>query len=162
LIALSTGYVTYDVILCVFELGYSFKSGADFIAHHLLGIVGAGCVLVAGRFNVALSAGNLMSEWTSFSMNHRWRMLKHKMSEGTGFIVVNAIFFFSYFFVRVVFMAMLLLRNYQIQHQFDIFSDPAIVSGCAVMSTVLQIGLYVIQLYWFYLIFGAFLRTIQG
>jgi len=89
-------------------------------------------------------------------------MLKHKMSEGTGFIVVNAIFFFSYFFVRVVFMAMLLLRNYQIQHQFDIFSDPAIVAGCAVMSTVLQIGLYVIQLYWFYLIFGAFLRTIQG
>lgn len=78
LIALSTGYVTYDVFLCIFELGYSFKQGADFIFHHILGIVGAAAVIVAGRFNVALSAGNLVSEWTGFPMNLRWRMLMHK------------------------------------------------------------------------------------
>ena len=59
-------------------------------------------------------------------------------------------------------MGMLLLRNYQIQHHFDIFTDPSLVSSCAVASTVLQVGLYIIQLYWFYLIFGAFLRTLQG
>ena len=162
LIALSTAYVTYDIILCIFELNYSFTQGADFIVHHILGILGAAAVMVSGRFNVALSAGNLMSEWTGFAMNHRWRMLKHKQSDGVGFIVVNAIFFFSYLFVRVIFMGMLILRNYQIQHSFDIFSDPPLVSVAAVVSTALQIGLYVIQLYWFYLIFGAFLNTLQG
>jgi len=33
---------------------------------------------------------------------------------------------------------------------------------CAVLSSVFQVGLYVIQLFWFKLIFGAFLRTIKG
>jgi len=78
LIAISTGYVTYDTFICITELGYTMRNGADFIGHHIVGIIGAFCVIVAGRFNVALSAGNLVSEWTSFSMNQRWRMLKHK------------------------------------------------------------------------------------
>ena len=66
---ISTGYVTYDLILCVFELGYTLKQGGDFILHHIVGMIGAYAVLVCGRFNVALSAGNLVSEWTSFPMN---------------------------------------------------------------------------------------------
>jgi len=70
--------VTYDVFICMFELGYTLSKGGDFIAHHIVGIIGAFSVIVAGRFNVALSAGNLFSEWTSFPMNFRWRMLKHK------------------------------------------------------------------------------------
>lgn len=112
LIAISTGYVTYDVFICVFELGYTLSKGGDFIAHHIVGIIGALCVIVAGRFNVALSAGNLFSEWTSFPMNHRWRMLKHKMTEGFPFLLVNAVFFGGYVVARVFFMAWLLYRNY--------------------------------------------------
>ena len=162
LIALSTGYVTYDVFICFFELGYTMKKGGDFIVHHIVGIVGALAVVVAGRFSVALSAGNLFSEWTTFPMNMRWRMLKHKQAEGLPFMAVNALFFMMYIFVRVVFMGQLLIRNYQIQQAFDIFSDPPIVSVCAVASTALQVMLYLIQLYWFKLIFGAFLSAIQG
>lgn len=162
LIAISTGYVTYDVFICVFELGYSLSKGGDFIAHHIVGIIGALCVLVAGRFSVALSAGNLFSEWTSFAMNHRWRMLKHKMTEGCGFMLVNAVFFLGYVVARVVFMAVLLYKNYQIQQVFAISSDPPIVYYCAIASTVLQFMLYVIQMFWFKLIFGAFMRTMKG
>ena len=77
-------------------------------------------------------------------------------------MLVNAIFFFSYIACRIIFMGLLLLRNYQIQKVFDIFSDPPIVAGCAIISTMLQVGLYLIQLYWFKLIFGAFMRTMQG
>lgn len=69
LITISCGYVTYDLFLCILELGYTMKSGADFIMHHIVGMIGAYAVMVAGRFNVALSAGNLFCEWTSFSMN---------------------------------------------------------------------------------------------
>ena len=162
LIAISTGYVTYDLGLCILELGYTMKKGGDFIIHHVVGIIGALAVLVSGRFNVALSAGNLFSEWTSFPMNQRWRMIKHGQGEGVVYMLVNAIFFFGYIAARVVFMLVLILRNYQIQHQFDIFSDPPFVSTCAVISTVLQVGLYLIQVYWFKLIFGAFMRTLQG
>ena len=162
LIAISTGYVTYDVFICIFELGYTLSKGGDFIAHHIVGIIGALCVVVAGRFNVALSAGNLFSEWTSFPMNYRWRMLKHKQTEGVFFIVVNAIFFGGYVIARVFFMAWLLFRNFQIQQVFAISSDPPIVYYCAIMSTVLQVCLYLIQMFWFKLIFGAFMRTIKG
>ena len=162
LIAISSAYVTYDLWLCIYELGYTMKKGGDFIMHHLVGLLGALTVLVSGRFNVALSCGQLISEFTGFPMNWRWRMLKHKMTEGFGFMLVNAIFFFGYFFCRIVFMAMLLLRNVQVQYRFSIFSDPPVVYGCAILSTVFQIGLYLIQLFWFKAIFGAFLRTIQG
>lgn len=54
---ISAGYVTYDLYLCIFELGYSLKSGIDFLLHHVVGLVGAVAVLVSGRFNVALSCG---------------------------------------------------------------------------------------------------------
>ena len=138
------------------------KSGADFIAHHIVGIIGAVTVLIAGRFNVALSAGNLFSEWTTFAMNHRWRMLKHKQTEGLPFILMNAIFLMCYVIARIVFMAMLLLRNYQIQSNFSISSDPPLIWTASVISSALQVVLYLIQLFWFKLIFGAFVRTLQG
>ena len=138
------------------------KSGADFIAHHIVGIIGAVAVLIAGRFNVALSAGNLFSEWTTFAMNHRWRMLKHKQTEGLPFIFMNAIFLMCYVIARIVFMAMLLLRNYQIQSNFSISSDPPLIWTASVISSALQVVLYLIQLFWFKLIFGAFVRTLQG
>lgn len=138
------------------------KSGADFIAHHIVGIIGAVTVLIAGRFNVALSAGNLFSEWTTFAMNHRWRMLKHKQTEGLPFILMNAIFLMCYVIARIVFMAMLLLRNYQIQSNFSISTDPPLIWTASVISSALQVVLYLIQLFWFKLIFGAFVRTLQG
>jgi len=116
--------VTYDLWLCICELDYTLKKGGDFIFHHVVGLVGAITVLISGRFNVALSCGQLVSEWTGFPMNWRWRMLKHKNTKGSSFIVVNAFFFIGYIITRVVFMACLLHRNYQVQYRFDIFSDP--------------------------------------
>ena len=113
LIMLSTGYVTYDMFICFYELGYTMKKGGDFIIHHIVGIIGALAALTAGRAGVALSAGNLFSEWTTLPMNMRWRMLKHKQAEGLPFMAINGIFFISYVFVRVVFMGQLLIRNYQ-------------------------------------------------
>lgn len=47
-------------------------------------------------------------------MNLRWRMLKHKSHSGKLFMLVNAWFFFAYIVCRIVFMATLLIRNYQI------------------------------------------------
>ena len=95
-------------------------------------------------------------------MNHRWRMLKHKQGEGMSFMVVNALFFLSYIFCRIVFMGTLLIRNVQVQRSFDIFSDPPLIWVSAVLSSVFCVGLYVIQLFWFKLIFGAFLRALKG
>jgi len=154
--------VTYDLWVCTAELGYTMAKGGDFIMHHVVGLLGAVAVMISGRFNVALSCGQLVSEWTGFFMNARWRMLKHKQAEGTLYMVVNFLFFFGYIVARIVFMAMLLIRNVQVQYRFDIFSDPPLIYVCAVLSTIMQIGLYVIQLFWFKMIFGAFLRALKG
>ena len=77
-------------------------------------------------------------------------------------MLVNGVFLGGYVVARVFFMAWLLFRNYQIQQVFAISSDPQIVYYCAVMSTVLQVCLYLIQMFWFKLIFGAFMRTLKG
>ena len=161
LIAFSTGYVAFDLWLCIAELGYTFASSGDFIAHHIFGIVGALCVLVAGRFNVALSAGNLVSEWTTFPMNHRWRMLKHGHTTGKSFVAINAVFFFGFIYFRLIFMALLMLKNVQIQNSFSIWSDPPLVSYCHVASSTLQVGLYLIQIHWFKQVAGVFMKSIE-
>ena len=113
-ICIGAGYVTYDLWLCIFVLDYNLKSGVDFLIHHVVGLIGAVAVLIAGRFNVALSCGQIVSEWTSFPMNFRWRMLKHKQTTGMAFMAMNVWFFFGYIACRMVFMGTLLLRNYQI------------------------------------------------
>lgn len=113
-ICIGAGYVTYDLWMCIFVLNYNLKSGIDFIIHHFVGLVGAFAVLVSGRFNVALSCGQIVSEWTSFPMNFRWRLLKHKQTEGLAFMAVNFVFLFAYIACRMVFMGTLLVRNYQI------------------------------------------------
>ena len=75
---------------------------------------------------------------------------------------MNAAFFFSYVFARVLIMGMLILRNYQIQQHFDISSDPKLIYICAIISTVLQVVLYVIQLWWFQMIAATCMRTMVG
>lgn len=52
------------------------------------------------------------------------------------FMFVNALFFFGYIFARIIFMATLLIRNYQVQQLFNIFEDPPVIYVCAVLSTV--------------------------
>lgn len=120
------------------------SNGGDFLMHHVVSIIGAMSVFIAGRFSVALCAGNIISEITVFPMNHRWRMLKHKRTEGFPFMFVNSVFLISYVMARVFFMAWLLYRNYQIQQVFSISADPQIVYYCAILSTLLQVSLYLI------------------
>ena len=123
LILISSAYVTYDNFICMYDLGYglSMKNGGDFILHHVVGLIGALAVLVAGRQNVALSCSQLISEWTSFPMNFRWRMLKHGQADSIFYIPVNFIFLLSYIIFRIVAMGMLLVRTWQIMQVVDIF-----------------------------------------
>ena len=96
------------------EIGYTFKEGADFIFHHVVGIAGAIAVLIAGDFTVALSVGNLVSEFSNSFMNMRWRWLKHKLTEHWFYLPLNFGFLMAYLFSRIVFMAALLIRNFEI------------------------------------------------
>ena len=95
-------------------------------------------------------------------MNARWRMLKHGYSDHPLYMPVNFIFLMSYIVFRIIAMGMLLLRNYQVLQLVDTWADPPIVSTCTVISTVLQVLLYLIQLFWFWLIIGAVAKTLQG
>ena len=89
-------------------------------------------------------------------------MLKHGYSDHPLYMPVNFIFLMSYIVFRIIAMGMLLLRNYQVLQLVDTWADPPIVSTCTVISTVLQVLLYLIQLFWFWLIIGAVAKTLQG
>lgn len=122
LVAISSAYCVYDLYVCLFCIKYTWKQGADFIFHHIVGLIGAVGVLIVGRFNVALSCGALVSELSNFFMNMRWHMLQHKMTTSPLFNVAQMSFAFSFFVVRVVFMLMLVVRNWQIHSKFDIWA----------------------------------------
>ena len=113
-IALSTGYCIYDTIICIFEIEWGFKEGFDNYFHHLISVAGAIGVLISGRFCIALSSGNLVSEFSNAAMNLRWRFLKHKLYDHWLFIPVSSIFMICFILSRGVFMLMLLVRNYEI------------------------------------------------
>jgi hypothetical protein len=124
LICISTGYCVYDLVICMYEIGYKFSEGADFIFHHVVGILGALAVMIAGKYTVALSAGNLVSEFSNWAMNLRWRLLKHKMTEHWAYLPVNALFMMAYIFSRIFFMLALLVRNYQVQQVYSLSTHP--------------------------------------
>ena len=162
-ITISTAYVIYDLVVCIVFIGYKMKEGADFIFHHVVGIIGAVAVLIAGQFTIALSVCNLVSEFSNAFMNLRWRMLKHKMTEHSLYLPLNFCFLLSYLFSRILFMGALLVRNWEISQITTLYSHPnELVSSCAITSTAMQVMLYLIQLYWFKLIINAVIRTLEG
>jgi hypothetical protein len=110
LIAFSSGYCLYDIYVCLYEIKFTVAEAKDYIFHHVVGILGACGVILCGRFTVALSAGNLVSELSNGVMNIRWRMLKHKQTEHWSFIPASIAFMICFFFSRVVFMLMLIMR----------------------------------------------------
>ena len=122
LVAISSAYCVYDLYVCLFCIKYTCKQGADFIFHHIVGLIGALGVLLVGRFNVALSCGSLVSELSNLFMNVRWHMLQHKMTTTPLFNVIQLAFAFSFFVVRVIFMLMLTVRNWQMHSKFNIWS----------------------------------------
>jgi len=137
----------------------------DYIIHHVVGIVGAIASLIAGRSWVALAAAQLVSEFSNVFMNFRWRMLKHRLTNHVLWMPSNFLFMLSYIVCRILFMAILLWRNYEIHqtsHLQNMSQDPTLVYVCALIGNFLQIGLYMIQIYWFRLIVGAFLRAMFG
>ena len=151
---MSSGYVVYDVIVCVFIIKYSLKEGGDIILHHVFGIIGAVTVLIAGDYTVALSTGNLVSEFSTLFMNLRWRLLKHKMTEHWLFIPANLMFFIAYIVSRLFFMLALLVRNFQIYEVANLFNHPnEAVKYCSIVTTGMQVTLYLLQIWWFRLIF---------
>ena len=88
----------------------------DYIIHHVVGILGAIASLIAGRSWIALAAAQLVSEFSNVFMNFRWRMLKHRLTDHFLWLPANFAFMFSYIVCRIIFMAILLWRNYEI-HQ---------------------------------------------
>jgi len=141
-ICLSTGYCIYDTLICVFEIKWSFKQGADSYFHHLISVAGALGVLVSGRFCIAISAGNLVSEFSNAAMNLRWRFLKHKLYDSWAFIGVSTLFMVSFIMSRAIFMLMLLIRNYEVQQIFDVKSEHPLIMYLIYWNTFCQVGLY--------------------
>ena len=109
---MSTGYVIYDLYICIFEIKYGWKEGAEFVIHHVIGILGAAGSLFCGRFNPPLSAGALLSEASNMMMNYRWFMLKHGATDHPLYLPVQALFAICFFLSRVVFMLMMVIRNF--------------------------------------------------
>ena len=163
LVAFSSGYCLYDLIICFVEIKYTWKEGADFIIHHLVGMGGAIAVLVAGDFTVGLSTGQLVSEFSNAMMNMRWRLLKHKLTEHWTYLPANFAFFFAYLCCRIVFMGALLVRTYEMSMKTSLYSHPnPFVVASTWIAVGFQVMLYMIQVYWFYLICIAMQRAIMG
>ena len=63
---------------------------------------------------MALSVGNLVSEFSNSFMNMRWRFLKHKMVDHPLYLPLNFGFLMRYLLSRIIFMGGLLVRNFEI------------------------------------------------
>ena len=112
IITISSAYCVYDIYICLIEIKFTAFECKDYIFHHVVGVLGALLVLVSGQFPVALSVGNLVSETSNFCMNFRWRLLKHKITEGSLFLFASILFMVVFFFSRVVFMLLLVIRTF--------------------------------------------------
>jgi len=118
---ISSGYCFYDLYIVIFKMRLGCSgSGAEYIFHHVVGIIGGINAITLGRQNIACAAAALLSETSNFAMNFRWFMLKHKMTNHFMFLPVNCLFALCFFLSRVVFMLMIFVREIQAHYIFDI------------------------------------------
>ena len=162
LVIMSTGYCIYDLYICLFEIKYEWKEGAEFLFHHVVGILGAFGVFYCGRFNVALSSGALLSEASNMLMNYRWFMLKHQATDHPVYMPIQAAFALSFFLSRVLFMLMMLIRNFEMHYKYDIFNQHISFVIIQISTDTMLTLLYLLQLYWFKLIVSMVLRAVSG
>ena len=159
----SAGYCIYDLYICIVEIKFSYSEMRDYLFHHIVGCLGAATAIFGGKYLVILAVGNLISETSNSLMNIRWRLLKHKMADHWGFIAASVSFMVVFFFSRVVLMLMLLIRivglrlgtNWRVGHH-------PVTYVIALSGEFCQLLIYLLQLFWFYMIFRNFYRTLIG
>ena len=163
LVPFSAGYCIYDLYICIVEIKFSYSEMKDYLFHHIVGCMGAATAIFCGKYLVILAVGNLISETSNSLMNIRWRLLKHKMADHWGFIAASVSFMLVFFFSRVVLMLMLLIRIVELRLGTDwrVGHHPATYS-VALFSEFCQFLIYLLQLYWFGMIFRNFYRTLIG
>lgn len=62
----------------------------------------------------------LLVELSTFFMNIRWRLLKHKMADSSSFVAVSVAFMAVFFGSRIIFMPMLNLRLVELNNAFPL------------------------------------------
>ena len=111
LVCISTGYCIYDIYVNAFVVFPAKKSQEvkEYLAHHLIGLIGALGVLHEQNFSVVLSCGTLLSVLSDLPMNFRWFLL---VSGKNIYMPNEVLFLVSFFFLRVVFVGKLIRRCY--------------------------------------------------
>ena len=124
--------------------------------HHTFGIFAAVISLILGQHNIVLSAAMMICEISSILMNIRWTMLKHGLSEHFLYLPINLAFAMSFFLSRVVFMFMIVVRNY---HANTLLTQTTYFQTT---NNILLLLIYFLQLYWFYAILKMLVKAIVG
>ena len=160
--AFSSGYCFYDIFVCILEIKFTAFECRDYIFHHAVGVFGAILVLITGQFLVLLSVANLVSESSNFLMNIRWRLLKHKMTESPMFFATSVVFMIVFFCSRVIFMLMVTFRIFEINYTVPVHKQHPAIYLAMIIAEICQVLLYALQVWWFYVIFMNFVKTITG
>lgn len=160
--AFSSGYCFYDIFICIYEIKFTVFECRDYIFHHAVGVFGAVLVLVTGQFLVVMSIANLVAESSNFLMNIRWRMLKHKMTESPLFIAISMAFMMVFFCSRVIYMLWVTIRILEINQTFPFAKQHPVIYVCMIIAESCEVLLYLLQVWWFYVIFMNFVKTVTG
>lgn len=143
-IALSSAYCIYDVYVCLVEIEFTMFECRDYIFHHVVGCIGAVLAYTGGHFLPCAACAILISESSNFCMNIRWRLLKHKMTEHWYFIAASMAFMIVFFFSRVFFMLMVVLRCFEINQSFPFRKQHPLVYSCIITDELCLVLLYML------------------
>ena len=158
----SSAYCTYDLIICIFEVKFDWVEMRDYVFHHVVGTLGAQMSVVAGRYMTKFAMSIMLVELSTFFMNMRWRLLKHKMTESKYFVASSVTFMFVFFVTRILYFPMLILRFSQLNQLTDLLTLHPFQYTSLLVLLVSAILLVFLQFWWFYLIVAAFVKFFTG
>jgi hypothetical protein len=104
LVCISAGYCIFDIYLNAFVIykgNLMTTEVKEYLAHHIIGLIGALGVLYEGSFNITLACVTLLSVLTDIPMNIRWYLLINKKSRHWLYLPNDFIFIISFFLLRV-------------------------------------------------------------
>ena len=133
--------------------------------HHVAGIMGNTFALLLDDGFGSVAQLTFITEFSTFFVNARFLLAKHKLSSTTIYIVNGLLMTLSFFVVRVVYYKWILFSVYRNMGLYDSERMKNYPENKVMMRhacVFLYIVMYFLQLFWFYKIFSGLMKVLLG
>ena len=108
---ITIGYMIYDFIACILFLHENTTIMWQTYFHHIVGIIGFSCVVLAGGFVLTIGSASLFIEISNTFLSFNYYLKYHGHENHIIYKLNGIVFLLSFFCVRVIYFGYCVYRG---------------------------------------------------